>query len=68
MTTTQNHPDLAERQELCQASVTLDGKAARVSGYRLDFARVTALPGGPGYEWAWSTVARVVAAGGRFQS
>jgi hypothetical protein len=61
-------PTLEQRYELCAAEVTLDGKRAKITGARLEFARVTVLPDGPGYEWAWPTVARIVAAGGRFQS
>jgi len=61
--------NLAAKQELCWAEgVTLDGKRAKISGYRNDFATVTALPDGARYEWAWPTVARIVAAGGAFKS
>jgi hypothetical protein len=57
------------KYDLCWTpDVTLDGKPAKISGARLPFARVTALPDGPGYEWAWETVARVVAAGAAFKS
>lgn len=59
---------LAERRDLCDAEVTLDGKRAKISGYRNEFATVTALPGGPGYEWSWTSVAYIVARGGAFKS
>ena len=62
------YPTLEQRQELCAARVTLDGKPAAVSGYRLDFARVTDRKTGLSAEWAWPTVARIVARGGAFSS
>ena len=59
---------LADKRELCTAEVTLDDRRARITGARNAFAMVVTLPDGPGYEYAWSTVARVVAAGGAFKS
>jgi hypothetical protein len=59
---------LAAKYELCAAEVTLNGQQARITGARNAFATVVTLPDGPGYEYAWSTVARVVAAGGAFRS
>jgi hypothetical protein len=61
-------PTQEQRRELCAAEVTLNGKRARITGAKREFARVTVLPDGPGYEWAWETVARIVAAGGQFRS
>jgi len=49
--------------------VTLDGQPARVVGWQNDFATVrTDDPNGPSCEFAWSTVERVIAAGGQFKS
>jgi hypothetical protein len=63
------YPDQAARYELCwTGGVTLDGRPAKISGARRDFATVTALPDGPGYEWPWPTVARIVARGASFSS
>lgn len=47
--------------------VTLNGKPARVSGYRLDFARVTDAAG-LSAEWSWSAVERILAKGGAFHA
>jgi hypothetical protein len=61
--------DYPARRALCAATVTLDGKPAKISGARAESAYVTALPGGPAVEYAWPTVARVVAENdGRFTS
>jgi hypothetical protein len=61
-------PDYIEkRKNLCSASVTLNGKAAVVSGVKLDFAKVRSLDGTMQGEWAWETVERVIKNGGRFQ-
>lgn len=57
-----------ERLALCAAHITLNGKPAAISGARCDFATVTELPNGARYEWAWPTVARIVANGGTFKS
>lgn len=58
-----------DRLALCQErAVTLDGHPAVISGARERFASVRTLTGGYGTEWAWSTVARVVANGGDFRS
>lgn len=49
--------------------VTLDGQPAKIGGYSLPFAQVRLLSGKGGpVEYAWETVARIVAKGGRFQS
>jgi hypothetical protein len=57
-----------ERRELVHADVTLDGIRAKITGYCRPYANVTAFPDGPSVEFAWSTVARVVANGGAFKS
>jgi hypothetical protein len=57
-----------DRHSLVLASVTLDGKPARVTGIRNDYALVMALRGETSAEFAWSTVASVVTQGGNFKS
>jgi hypothetical protein len=59
---------LAAKRELCAAEVTLNGRRPRITGARNAFAMVVTLPDGPGCEYAWSTVARIVADGGAFKS
>lgn len=60
-------PDpVVDRRGLCEATVTLDGMPARVCGARNDFATVRNAR--YGVEFAWPTVARIVAAGGQFRS
>lgn len=61
-------PGLAERRALCSARVTLNGSPAVISGAQREFAHVTDLATRLSAEWAWETVARVVAAGGAFRS
>lgn len=62
------HPNLVDRYALCDTPVTLDGKPAKIAGAKRDFATIRTLPDGASYEWAWETVARVVANGGAFKS
>jgi hypothetical protein len=57
-----------QRRELCAARVTLNGQPATIAGIQCDYARVTDQRSGLSCEWAWPTVARVVANGGRFES
>jgi hypothetical protein len=57
-----------DRYALIDARVTLNGNPARISGARLDFARVTDTVTGLSCEWAWETVERIVANGGAFKS
>lgn len=68
MTRTLVLPDLAERQALCEAVVTLNGNPGRVSGAGCDFARVTDTTTGLSAQWSWQAVARVIAKGGAFTS
>lgn len=59
---------IAERLELCAAHVTLDGKPAKIIGARLSGAIIFALDApAEGVEFAWPTVARIVANGGAFR-
>jgi hypothetical protein len=57
-----------ERLALTQASVTLNGRPARIRGARLPFALVVDVETGLGCEWAWPTVERIVATTGAFRS
>jgi hypothetical protein len=57
-----------DRYALCEATVTLNGQRAKVSGAGLDYARVTDVATGLSAEWSWEAVARVVANGGAFTS
>jgi hypothetical protein len=57
-----------DRHALVLATVTLDGRKARVTGIRNDFATVTDSATGMRVEFAWSTVDRVVRNGGAFKS
>jgi hypothetical protein len=67
--TEQAYPTLSERVALTGANVTLDGRPAKITGYRHQFATVTdrADPARSA-EWAWPTVARIVVRGGNFRS
>ena len=59
----------AERRALCgRVDITLDGQPAAICGSLQPFATVAVLPNGARYEYAWLTVARIVAAGGAFSS
>jgi len=49
---------LPRRQELVNATVTLDGKPAKVTGYRLPYAQIR--NDRYAVELAWETVERVV--------
>lgn len=50
----------AVRESLCHARVTLNGQPARITGYGLDFAKVTDRATGLSAEWSWETVLHVV--------
>jgi len=64
------HATLADRRALCGIDdVTLDGMPAMIMGAAGQFAQVATLHiGGPAIEFAWPTVARIVANGGAFKS
>ena len=66
--TSEHYPGLEERRELCQAAVTLNGRRACIGGAIRDFAMVRDAETGLSAEWAWPTVARIVANGGKFRS
>lgn len=57
-----------ERYALIDARVTLNGKPAKISGARMQFAMVAALDGSMEFEWSWDAVARIVTAGGKFKA
>jgi hypothetical protein len=50
-----------KRADLCTCKVTLNGHRAQIAGYRFGFAIVTDLTNGLSAEWAWPTVAHIVA-------
>lgn len=56
-----------ERRRLCDVRVTLNGRRARICGWRNDWATVRD-DRGLSAEWAWSSAALVVSRGGRFES
>ncbi len=61
--------NIEQRYDLIATKVTLDGRPARICGAKCQFAVVRALDGSTGdFQWAWETVAHVVANGGRFRS
>ena len=63
------YPTVQERRRLCEAQVTLDERPARISGWGLPFAQLSFRDGiGGVVEYAWETVARIVANGGAFRS
>jgi hypothetical protein len=66
MTVTAGMDRTRRRRELCTAAVTLDGAPAMVCGVQERFATVATLDGKWSAEWAWETVARIVADGGAF--
>ena len=57
-----------ERVALCNATATINGRPARVSGWGKDFATVTDMTLGLSCQFAWQTVALVVSKGGAFKS
>jgi hypothetical protein len=67
---TRNLPmPIEQRRALVESKgVTLDGQPATVCGSRNDFATVRAIRTGIHFEWAWETVARIVARDGAFRS
>lgn len=61
-------PTKDQRVALCATRVTLNGAPARITGHARDFARVTDSGTGLSCEWAWETVAAIVAKGGKFRT
>lgn len=68
MNTIANRANYVDRHAMVLATVTLDGKRARISGIRNDYATVTDSTTGLSAEWAWVTVERIVRNGGHFKS
>lgn len=60
------HETYEQRRDLGDTRVTLDGKPARITGFRLPFAWIQS--NDDMVEFAWSTVVRGVANGGNFRS
>lgn len=60
------HETYEQRRDLGDVRVTLDGKPARITGFRMPFAQIQS--NDESIEFAWQTVARVVATGGEFYS
>jgi hypothetical protein len=56
---------IAERHR--DVPCTLNGKPAKIMGWKLDFATVGTLDGTLAYEWAWETVDRIMSNGGNFK-
>jgi len=57
----------AEKNRLVDTRVLLNNRPARIIGRLLPFPRVRDMRADIEAEFAWETVARVVAAGGRFK-
>jgi hypothetical protein len=55
-----------QRRDLVCARVTINGKPAVIGGIKCQFAMVRSLDGSVSAEYAWSTVARIVARDGKF--
>ena len=53
--------------ELCQVRVTLNGKPAGITGALNDFGTIYDFDG-RSFDWAWPTIASIVARGGDFRS
>ena len=62
--------DLDARRELADTpDITLNGEPAVIVGHRKPFAKVATLRSdGPVVEFAWATVARIIARDGAFRS
>lgn len=58
-----------QKYDLINVRVTLNGKPAKISGARMQFATVATLDSsGTAVEFSWPAVARIVAAGGKFKA
>lgn len=60
------HNTIAARRMLGETRVTLDGKPARITGFLSSFAQIQS--DDSSVEFAWQSVAHVVATGGEFFS
>jgi len=49
-------------------SCTLDGKPAKIIGWKNKYATVATLDGTSSFEWAWKTVARIMSLDRQFKS
>ena len=57
------------REEICAATVTLNGEPAKVVGLRREFPKVVQIESGLGAEWSWQAAEHVITEkGGRFYS
>lgn len=56
------------RRDLCARRCTLNGRPAQIGGAARPFATVRDLETGLGADWAWPTVERILAAGGKFST
>lgn len=61
-------PNLEKRRALCEATVTLNGKPAKISGAQERYALVSDRETGLGAPWSWPAVELIVANGGSFLS
>lgn len=67
--TARDHDRHNRRVDFCDTDVTLDGLPAVVSGAALPFATVRTLDMSRTAEYAWETVARIIAShDGRFRT
>jgi hypothetical protein len=49
-------------------SITLDGKLARISGFKLRFGWVRQIDGPVGHEWSWEAIVGTLRGDGKFKS
>lgn len=54
------------RRKYSGVQVWLNNKPAKISGFQLEFGRVT--NGEQSYEWAWESIERIVGRDGKFYS
>ena len=67
MTTSAHYKSIDERRKLIVATVTLNGKPAKISGVYNDVATVWLIESpAVSADFGWSTVGRIVAHGGDF--
>jgi len=66
-TRTTNPAEAARDLQDSGTTCTLDGKTARISGFKLRFAQVWQLDNsGVSGEWSWDAVIRILRADGKF--
>jgi len=49
-------------------AITLDGKAAKIAGFKNDFATVIAIDSGVRFDWSWDAAIRIAHTTGHFKS